>query len=406
MKPFVQLNSEIGVLNTVVLHRPGLELEHLIPPYLEYMLSEDTPHVATAGKEHDAFAKLLRENGTEVLYLADLFLEVIQEESVRNAFIEEYCEKSPISSKDLKKAVREYLLDLPSELLRDVVLRGIMKRDLTGKAAKLLPLAIEEEYPFITDPLCGIYFTRDIGVCIGRGMLVSSMSMPFRQRETLLVHYIWQYHPSFRENQTPKWYDNSLGYGIEGGDVLVLSDRVLAIGYSERTSLGAVEALAHTLFTQGYEKILLFHLPKNRRFMHLDVLFTMVDQNKFLITPALASGQFAIYELSLGREGQIQAKLQNQPVKKVLAKALGLDEVIFISVGGGDVIYAPREHWNMGSNVLTIAPGKVVAYDRNDVTNEQLLRNGVEVLTFSGCELSRGRGGPRCMSMPIHRQNL
>ena len=143
MKPFVQLNSEIGVLNTVVLHRPGLELEHLIPPYLEYMLSEDTPHVATAGKEHDAFANLLRENGTEVLYLADLFLEVIQEESVRNAFIEEYCEKSPISSKDLKKTVREYLLNLSSEQLRDVVLRGIMKRDLTGKAAKLLPMAIE-----------------------------------------------------------------------------------------------------------------------------------------------------------------------------------------------------------------------------------------------------------------------
>jgi len=406
MRPFVQLSSEIGALNTVILHRPGLELEHLIPPYLEYMLSEDTPHVATAGKEHDAFADLLRKNGTHVIYLADLFLEVLQDGAVRKSFIDEYCDKSHIASNDLKKTVREYMLSMPPEQLRDIVLRGIMKRDLTESASLALPLAIEEEYPFITDPLCGIYFTRDIGVCIGRGMLVSSMSMPFRQRETLLVQYVWQYHPLFQQDQSPKWYDNELGYGIEGGDVLVLSDRVLAIGYSERTSLGAVEALAHNLFTQGYEKILLFHLPKNRRFMHLDVLFTMVDRNKFLITPALASGQFAIYELSLGINGRIKAVCQTQPVKKILAKALGLDEVTFISVGGGDVIYAPREHWNMGSNVLTIAPGKVVAYDRNDVTNEQLVRNGVEVLTFSGCELSRGRGGPRCMSMPVHREKL
>jgi len=406
MRPFVQLSSEIGALNTVILHRPGLELEHLIPPYLEYMLSEDTPHVATAGKEHDAFADLLRKNGTQVIYLADLFLEVLQDGAVRKSFIDEYCDKSHIASNDLKKTVREYMLSMPPEKLRDIVLRGIMKRDLTESASLALPLAIEEEYPFITDPLCGIYFTRDIGVCIGHGMLVSSMSMPFRQRETLLVQYVWQYHPLFQQDQSPKWYDNELGYGIEGGDVLVLSDRVLAIGYSERTSIGAVEALAHNLFTQGYEKILLFHLPKNRRFMHLDVLFTMVDRDKFLITPALASGQFAIYELSLGINGRIKAVCKTQSVKKILAKALGLDEVTFISVGGGDVIYAPREHWNMGSNVLTIAPGKVVAYDRNDVTNEQLVRNGVEVLTFSGCELSRGRGGPRCMSMPVHREKL
>ena len=406
MKPFVQLSSEIGRLNTVILHRPGLELEHLIPPYLEYMLSEDTPHVATAGKEHDAFAKLLRQNGTQVLYLSDLFLEVLQEETVRKTFIEEYAEKSQIASNDLKKAVQEYLSSMTPQQLRDIVLRGIMKRDLISRTTQALPLTIEEEYPFITDPLCGIYFTRDIGVCIGNGMLVSSMSMPFRQRETLLVQYIWQYHPLFRRDQTPKWYDNQLGYGIEGGDVLILSDKVLAIGYSERTSLGAVEALAHNLFRQGYEKILLFHLPKNRRFMHLDVLFTMVDKHKFLITPALASGQFAIYELTLGLNGLIKAVHRTEPVKKILAKALGLDEITFISVGGGDVIFAPREHWNMGSNVLTIAPGKVVAYDRNDVTNEQLVRHGVEVLTFSGCELSRGRGGPRCMSMPIHREKI
>lgn len=406
MKPFVQLSSEIGTLNTVILHRPGLELEHLIPPYLEYMLSEDTPHVATAGKEHDAFAKLLRQNGTQVLYLSDLFLDVLQEETERQAFIIEYAEKSHIASFDLKQAVREYLSSMTALQLRDIVLRGIMKRDLISRKVSTLPLIIDEEYPFVTDPLCGIYFTRDIGVCIGNGMLVSSMSMPFRQRETLLVQYIWQYHPFFRRDQTPKWYDNQMGYGIEGGDVLVLSDKVLAIGYSERTSLGAVEALAHTLFKQGYEKILLFHLPKNRRYMHLDVLFTMVDKNKFLITPALASGQFAIYELTLGSEGQIKAEHRTEPVKKILAKALGLDEITFISVGGGDVIFAPREHWNMGSNVLTIAPGKVVAYDRNDVTNEQLVRHGVEVLTFSGCELSRGRGGPRCMSMPIHREKI
>lgn len=406
MTSFVQLSSEIGKLNTVILHRPGLELEHLIPPYLEYMLSEDTPHVSMAGKEHDAFANLLTSQGTRVLYLADLFLEVIQNDSVRSSFIEEYCHQSRISSIDLKKAVKQFLSSLNPVKLRDIVLQGVMKRDLQDVAGSCLPMAIEDEYPFVTDPLCGIYFTRDIGVCIANGMLVSSMSMPFRQRETLLVNYIWQYHPLFRRDHTPKWYQNDLGYGIEGGDILVLSEKVLAIGYSERTSLGAIEALAHVMFQQGYERIILFHLPKNRRYMHLDVLFTMVDRDAFLITPALASGQFATYELTPGRDGSILASLKTESVRRILEEALGLDRVRFISVGGGDVIYAPREHWNMGSNVLTIAPGKVIAYDRNDVTNEQLDKNGIKVLTFSGCELSRGRGGPRCMSMPVHREKI
>jgi len=403
MRKFVQLYSEIGKLNTVILHRPGTELEQLIPPYLEYMLSEDTPYVRIAAAEHDAFAQLLFNKGTNVLYLSNLFRETIENQIIREAFIEDYLQVSRVASESLKIVIREYLQTKTPAQFVEIIMRGVMKRDLIGIKTNDLPLVVQEDYPFYTDPLCGIYFTRDIGVCIGNGMIVSSMSMPFRQRETLLVRYIWKYHPLFRQDATPLWYDNNLGYSIEGGDVHVLSDKVLAIGYSERTSLGAIEAVAGNVLKSGYEKILLFNLPKSRRYMHLDVLFTMVDYNKFLVTPPMAEGQFEIYEITMDRQGELRTTRCTGSVKETLQYALKLDEVIFIPVGAGDVIHAPREHWNMGSNVLTIAPGEVIAYDRNEVTNEQLDKNGVQVHTFSGAELSRGRGGPRCMSMPINR---
>ncbi|NLN82854.1 MAG: arginine deiminase [Firmicutes bacterium] len=403
MKSFVQLNSEIGKLRTVILHRPGDELNYLIPPYLEYMLSEDTPHVRKAGLEHDNFAALLRENGAEVLYLKELFQEILKEEMVSREFIDEYCQKANIASKDLRSEVKLLLQGLSPQELQEQIFRGILKRDLSDQRHSLLPLAIDQEYPFVTEPLCGIYFTRDIGIFIGNGLAIGNMNMPFRSIESLLVKYIHKYHPRYQKDPVPLWYGFNEGYPIEGGDVLVLSDKVLAIGCGERTSLGAVETIAHRLFQQGFEQILVFALPKDRRFMHLDVLFTMVDRDKFLVTPSIANNAIDLYSIRPGKNETLTISKEEREIKTILAEALGLDKVLFIPVGGGDIINAPREHWNMGSNVLVLAPGKVVAYDRNDISNQLLRENGVEVLTFGGCELSRGRGGPRCMSMPVYR---
>ncbi|MEE0682521.1 MAG: arginine deiminase [Candidatus Gastranaerophilaceae bacterium] len=404
MSNFVNLRSEIGRLNTVMLHRPGIEVQQLIPDYLEKMLSEDTPHVPTAQCEHDEFAEVLRIHGVEVLYLEDLFVKVMEVESLKRQFIEDYLVVGEVQAESLKEVIREYLVSKTAKALFFEVSKGVMRRDLEAWTPKPLPLLVKDEYPFFTDPVSSMYFTRDISICIGNGMIVSSMSMPFRRRETLLMKYIHDYHPLFKE--VPLWYNNSLGYSIEGGDCLVLSDKVMAIGYSQRTSLGAIEHVAGRLLRNGYERIIVFNLPKTRKYMHLDVICTMIDYDKFLTAPQVYEGAFDVYELTLKKDGTLYANCMNESLEEVFKRALGLSAVEFIKVGGGDPLTAAREHWNMGSNSLTIAPGEVITYDRNDITNDMLVKRGIKVHTIPGSELSKGRGGPRCMSMPINREDI
>ncbi len=404
MGNFVNLRSEIGRLNTVMLHRPGIEVQQLIPDYLEKMLSEDTPHVPTAQCEHDEFAEVLRAHGVEVLYLEDLFVMVMEDECLKHQFIEDYLVVGEVQAESLREVIREYLAKKAAKELFFEVSKGIMRRDLENWTPKPLPLLVKDEYPFFTDPVSSMYFTRDISICIGNGMIVSSMSMPFRRRETLLMKYIHDYHPLFKE--VPLWYNNSLGYSIEGGDCLVLSDKVMAIGYSQRTSLGAIEYVAGRLLRNGYERIIVFNLPKTRKYMHLDVICTMIDYDKFLAAPQVYEGAFDVYELTLKKDGSLYANCMNESLEEVFKRALGLSAVEFIKVGGGDPLTAAREHWNMGSNSLTIAPGEVITYDRNDITNDMLVKRGIKVHTIPGSELSKGRGGPRCMSMPINRESI
>lgn len=404
MSNFVNLRSEIGRLNTVMLHRPGIEVQQLIPDYLEKMLSEDTPHVPTAQCEHDEFAEVLRIHGVEVLYLEDLFVKVMEVESLKRQFIEDYLVVGEVQAESLKEVIREYLVSKTAKALFFEVSKGVMRRDLEAWTPKPLPLLVKDEYPFFTDPVSSMYFTRDISICIGNGMIVSSMSMPFRRRETLLMKYIHDYHPLFKE--VPLWYNNSLGYSIEGGDCLVLSDKVMAIGYSQRTSLGAIEHVAGRLLRNGYERIIVFNLPKTRKYMHLDVICTMIDYDKFLTAPQVYEGAFDVYELTLKKDGTLYANCMNESLEEVFKRTLGLSAVEFIKVGGGDPLTAAREHWNMGSNSLTIAPGEVITYDRNDITNDMLVKRGIKVHTIPGSELSKGRGGPRCMSMPINREDI
>ncbi|MEG1560465.1 MAG: arginine deiminase [Clostridia bacterium] len=400
---FINLNSEIGKLKTVMLHRPGVEVEMLNPNYLEHMLSEDTPHVPTAQREHDAFASLLRENGVEVLYLEQLFLEAMNETVHMNEFIEDYIKIADIGAETLKDCIRDYLKKKGAKQLFYEVCKGILRTDLMDISDKPLPLMINDDYPFFTDPLSSMYFTRDISICVKNGMIVSSMSMPFRRREALLMRYIHKYNPRFANVKL--YYDYNLGYSIEGGDCLVLSNKVIAIGFSQRTSIGAIEDFAKKILSDGYEKLIVFNLPKSRRFMHLDVICTMVDYDKFIAAPEVYDGAFDVYELTLVN-GRIEADARTEPLGTIFARALNLPAVQFIKCGGGDKLTAAREHWNMGSNSLTIAPGEVITYDRNDITNDLLVKAGVKVHTIIGSELSRGRGGPRCMSMPIYRVDL
>jgi arginine deiminase len=403
MKNFVNQYSEIGKLNTVMLHRPNIEIDQVTPEFFNEMLIDDTLYLPAAQCDHDVFAGILRDNGTQVLFLSELFCDVIADDAIRLRYIDEYVRESAIGGEDIRTAVQEYLRPMPPQELFRAVSKGIRSADLEHISPKSVTLSIRDPYPFVLDPMPNIYFTRDTSICIGSGMVICSMSKPARRRETLFTRYIHDFHPLFKDS--PLWYDNTIPYNIEGGDVLILSDKVLAIGCGERTSIAAVEMLADKLFAEGYERILVFNNPKSRKFMHLDVLCTMVDYDKFLTHPCIYDKQFDVYELT-GKPGALRISITTDPVDRIFARALGLPSVRFVEMGGGDPIIAAREHWNMGSNSLTIAPGNVIVYDRNEVTNELLARAGVKVNTVPAAELVRGRGGPRCMSMAINRDNL
>ena len=258
------------------------------------------------------------------------------------------------------------------------------------------------------DPIPNLYFTRDPFACIGSGVSLNCMYSRTRRRETLFGKYVLENHPEFA-GRTPFYYRRELPYSIEGGDILNLSSKVLAIGISQRTTAEAVELLAQRIFedeSAEIETILALDIPAIRAFMHLDTVCTQVDYDKFTIHPGIL-GTLRIFELKKGdRKGEIKVKEMRSPLADVLAKHLKLDKVTLIRCGGKDAIASEREQWNDGSNTLCIEPGKVVVYDRNYVTNQILRENGIRVLEMASSELSRGRGGPRCMSMPLERDGV
>ena len=401
----INVKSEIGPLKRVMLHRPGVELASLMPDYLERMLAEDTPDVETAGREHDVFAGILRDAGVDVVYIEKEFAKVVEDGGVREAFINDFVDIG-VKGDSLNPAVKEYLSSVPSDKLFDAVAKGITRDDLKDVAAKPIQALIHDDYPFLTDPLPNIYFTRDISFSLGTGLAISAMSMPARMRETLYIRYLHRYGEKFGKGTVDLLFDYNCGCPIEGGDVLSLSDKCVAIGCGERTSVAAVEKLAKTLFARGYEKVLLFKNPASRTYMHLDVLMTHVDYDKFLAHPCIAHKWFDVYELTPACHGEISVTRTTDAVERILERALHIDKVSFIEMGGGDEIAYKREHWNMGSNSLAIGPANIITYDRNHVTNALLDKAGVHVNPIPGGELSRGRGGPRCMSMPMIREEI
>lgn len=317
MDRLVEQFSEIGRLQTVLLHRPDIEVAQIMPDFFDEMLLDDMPHVPLAQADHDTFAETMRKNGVTVLYLSELFCEAIADEAVRHAYIEDYVAASHIKGETVKEAVKEYLWPLGPEALFRAVSRGIVRQDLAFFKPVPIPLQVSDPYPFVVDPMPNMYFTRDVAISIGNGLLISTMSMHSRERETLFIRYIHDHHPLFRAADVPLWSDAALGYGIEGGDVLILSDKVLAIGCGERTSIAAVECLANRVFAHGYERILVFNNPRSRTFMHLDVLCTMVDRDTFLTHPCIYEKQFDVYELT-GSPNRLHISLTTDPVNKIL----------------------------------------------------------------------------------------
>lgn len=401
--------SEIGKLNRVLVHRPGRELEKLTPENFEELLFDDIPFLKVAQEEHDKFAKLLQDNGVEVLYYEKELAKALADAKVNENFVKEFVELSQIHAEARKEELTQFLLAKDADALVDACISGLFSKDLKGFAHDSLIDVVEmddDSHDFASIPMPNLYFTRDPGTCIGNGININHMSTATRRREALLLKYMVKYNRDFAPEDTPIWYNLYDNYSMEGGDVLVLSDEIVAVGYSQRTTLAAIESFAANLLkNSGFKKVLVFDIPKSRAFMQLDTVFCMVDYDKFVIHPEV-EGPLAVYEVTLDEKGELNFVSIKDELGKILAKELKLPAVDLIRIGGGNLIAAQREQWNDASNMLAIAPGTIVAFERNYVTNDLLDKKGVKVLPVASAEISRGRGGPRSLTCPLNRDDL
>lgn len=404
MQSPICVRSEVGRLKKVLLHRPGKELENLMPDYLARQLFDDIPYLVTAQQEHDAFAETLKECGVEVLYVEQLLREAVEAGNARRELTWEYLHEANVQAEHTERAVSEYLDSLSLEQLLDTMAKGVRKSELPRNDKIHLIDYIDESYPFCIDPMPNLYFTRDPFSCIDRGVMISTMANEVRARETLFYKYIFKYHPVYK--WVKKYHDRTDVHSIEGGDCLVLSNETLCIGISQRTKPQAIELMANRLIGEHteFKQILAVDIPKSRAFMHLDTVMTMVDRDTFVIHPNILKA-LRLFRL-VKENNRVRIIEEKRPIGDVFADALHVEHVTFIECGGASMIDAAREQWNDGANTLCVAPGEVITYMRNYVTNKILRDHGITVHEIPSAELSRGRGGPRCMSMPFMREPL
>ena len=406
--PAIHVNSEIGRLKKVMLHRPGQELENLMPEYLERLLFDDIPYLRIAQEEHDSFADILRQNGVEVVYLSDLVAESIINQDVKEQLIKELIDDASITTSRERDILTDYFRSLDNKTMIAKMMAGIRKTEIQqaeGKSLGDFLRNLNNDYPFVLDPMPNLYFTRDPFASIGNGVSIHKMFTETRHRETLFAKFIFEYHPLYKNADV--WYDRNENFSLEGGDILILNKETIAIGISQRTHENAIEKFAQKVLTEEthFKKILAINIPKQRTFMHLDTVFTMVDYDKFTIHPNIMR-DMDVFVIERENGQRIRITQESGSLEDILKRHLHLDKVTLIKCGSNHVIDSAREQWNDGSNTLAIAPGEVVVYSRNYVTNEILQENGVKTYVMPSSELSRGRGGPRCMSMPLIREDI
>ncbi|MGM9526141.1 MAG: arginine deiminase family protein, partial [Peptococcaceae bacterium] len=327
--PAIHVNSEIGRLKKVMLHRPGQELENLMPEYLDRLLFDDIPYLRIAQEEHDSFADILRQNGVEVVYLRDLVAESIVNQDVKEQLIKELIDDASITTSRERDILTDYFRALDNKTMIAKMMAGIRKSELQqveGKSLGDFLRNLNNEYPFVLDPMPNLYFTRDPFASIGNGVSIHRMFTETRHRETLFAKFIFTYHPLYKNTQI--WYDRDENFSLEGGDILILNKETIAVGISQRTHENAIEKFAQKVLTEEshFKKILAINIPKQRTFMHLDTVFTMVDYDKFTIHPNIIR-DMDVFVIERENDQRIRITQETSTLEDILKRHLNLDKV-------------------------------------------------------------------------------